>query len=141
MVATLQVYSIGSRINLFCQARNERPSWIVIVLAHWNNSPRVEISLHSDILFWFRANQSLLFLRNAACLAEKQQIPKYSWKIAELALNNNHSLTQSIKNGYWKKRIILILENFIMEKIWFFHDCSNETPQKLSRLPLLGAIF
>jgi hypothetical protein len=24
MVATLQVYSIGSRINLFCQARNEK---------------------------------------------------------------------------------------------------------------------
>jgi hypothetical protein len=23
MMATLQVYSIGSRINLFCQARNE----------------------------------------------------------------------------------------------------------------------
>jgi hypothetical protein len=26
-------------------------------------------------LFWFRANQTLLFLLNAACLAEKQQIP------------------------------------------------------------------
>ena len=33
------------------------------------------MSLHSDTLFWFRANQSLLFLLNAACLAEKQQIP------------------------------------------------------------------
>ena len=30
--------------------------------------------LHSDTLFWFRANQSLLFLLNDACLAEKQQI-------------------------------------------------------------------
>jgi hypothetical protein len=49
--------------------------WIFIVLAHWNNSPRVDMSLHSDTLFWFRANQSLLFLLNAACLAEKQQIP------------------------------------------------------------------
>jgi hypothetical protein len=26
-------------------------------------------------LFWFRATQSLLVLLNAACLAEKQQIP------------------------------------------------------------------
>ena len=26
------------------------------------------MSLHSDTLFWFRANQSLLFLLNAACL-------------------------------------------------------------------------
>jgi hypothetical protein len=45
------------------------------VLAHWNNSPQVNLSPHSDILSWFRANQSLLFLLNVACLAEKQQIP------------------------------------------------------------------
>ena len=32
------------------------------LLAHWNNSPRVDMSLHSDTLFWFRADQSLLFL-------------------------------------------------------------------------------
>ena len=31
------------------------------------------MSPHSDTLSWFRANQSLLFLRNVACLAEKQQ--------------------------------------------------------------------
>ena len=40
-----------------------------------NNSHWVDMSLHSDTLFWFRANQSLLFLLNAAFLAEKQQIP------------------------------------------------------------------
>jgi len=39
-----------------------------------NNSLRVDISLHSDTLFWFQANQSLLFI-HAACLAEKQPIP------------------------------------------------------------------
>jgi hypothetical protein len=33
------------------------------------------MSLHSDTLPWFRANQYLLFLLNAVCLAEKQQIP------------------------------------------------------------------
>ena len=54
-----------------------RPTDLVffIVLAHWNNSPRIDMSLHSDILFWFRANQSLLLLLNATCLAEKQLIP------------------------------------------------------------------
>ena len=31
-------------------------------------------SLHSNTLFWFRANKSLIFLLNAACLAEKQHI-------------------------------------------------------------------
>jgi hypothetical protein len=33
------------------------------------------MSLHSDTSFWFWANQSLLFLVNTACLAEKQEIP------------------------------------------------------------------
>jgi hypothetical protein len=47
---------------------------IFIVLAHWNNNLRIDMSLHSVTLFWFRTNQSLLFLLNAACLAEKQQI-------------------------------------------------------------------
>jgi hypothetical protein len=50
-------------------------SWIFIVLAYWNNSPRVDMSPYSDTLFWFRANQSLLFLHNAVCLVEKQRIP------------------------------------------------------------------
>jgi hypothetical protein len=49
-----------------------------IVLAQWNNSPRIDMSPHSDSLSWFRANQSLLFLLNAACLVEKQQIPVFS---------------------------------------------------------------
>ena len=50
-------------------------SWIFIVLAQWNNSPRVDMSLHSDTLFWSWSNQSLLFILNVACLAEKQHIP------------------------------------------------------------------
>ena len=41
------------------------------MLAHWNNSPQIDMLLHSGTLFWFRANQSLLLLLNAACLAEK----------------------------------------------------------------------
>jgi hypothetical protein len=43
--------------------------------SHWNNSLWVDMSQHSDTLSWFRVNQSLLFLLNAVCLAEKQQIP------------------------------------------------------------------
>ena len=30
--------------------------WISIVLAHWNNSPCIDISPHSVTLSWFRAN-------------------------------------------------------------------------------------
>jgi hypothetical protein len=47
-------------------------SWIFTALAHWNNSLWVDMSLHSDTLSW--ANQFLLFLFNAECLTEKQQI-------------------------------------------------------------------
>jgi hypothetical protein len=48
-------------------------SWILIVLTHWINSPRINMALYADTLSWFRHNrQSLLFLRNTACLAEKQ---------------------------------------------------------------------
>jgi len=50
-------------------------SWISIVLVHWNNSPRIDVSSRSDTLFWFWAYPYLLFLLNAACLAEKQQMP------------------------------------------------------------------
>ena len=49
--------------------------WIFIVIAHWNNSSWIDMSPHSDTLSWFWVKQSLLFLHNAACLAEKQQIP------------------------------------------------------------------
>jgi len=47
-------------------------SWIFIVIGHWNNSQQVDMSLHSETLSLSRANQSLLFLLNVACLAEKQ---------------------------------------------------------------------
>jgi hypothetical protein len=33
--------------------------WIFMVLAHWNNSLRIDMPPHSDILYWFRANKSL----------------------------------------------------------------------------------
>ena len=45
------------------------------MLAHWNISSRIDMSLRTDTLFWYRANQSLFFLLNAAFFAEKQQIP------------------------------------------------------------------
>ena len=39
-------------------------SWIFTVLDHWSNSPRVDMSLHSDTLSLFWANQSLLLHLN-----------------------------------------------------------------------------
>ena len=42
-------------------------SWIFIVLAHWNNSPQVNMSLHSHTLFWFWADQSFA-LSSQCCM-------------------------------------------------------------------------
>jgi len=50
-------------------------SWILIVKHTWNNSPRLDMSLHLNTLSWFVLNQSWLLLVNAVHLAEKQQIP------------------------------------------------------------------
>jgi hypothetical protein len=58
----------------FC-CRIQLLNWIFILPAHWNNSPRVDMSLHSDTLSLFRANQSLLILLTAACLVEEQLTP------------------------------------------------------------------
>jgi hypothetical protein len=44
---------------------------VFLVLAHWNNSLLIDMSLQSDTLLWYRANQSLLFLLNAAVLSEE----------------------------------------------------------------------
>jgi hypothetical protein len=41
----------------------------------------VDMSLHSDTLFRFRTNQSLLFFHHAVCLAEKQTLIIMSLKI------------------------------------------------------------
>ena len=43
-------------------------------------------AIHSDTLFWFWANQSLLFLFNAVYLAEKQQIPISVFGLIRLGL-------------------------------------------------------
>ena len=39
-----------------------------IVLTHWNNSPRIDMSPHSDTWSWL-----VLLLLNAACIVEKQE--------------------------------------------------------------------
>ena len=42
-------------------------------------SPWVDMLLHSDTLSWFRANQFLLLLLNAACLAWSSKYKSYSF--------------------------------------------------------------
>ena len=83
-------------------------SWIFIVLSHWNNSQRVDMSLNLDTLFWFRANQSL----------------SYSYQFHSLLFDPTGSntdrcwlnLTTKLTIGTW---FILTLDNFLV--------CSNQT--------------
>jgi hypothetical protein len=49
-------------------------SMLTLYVDH-NFQHQVDMSLYLDTLFWFQAHPSLFLLLNAACLAEKQQIP------------------------------------------------------------------
>jgi hypothetical protein len=75
--------------------------WILIVLTHWHYSPQTDMSLNFDALFWVRADQYLLFLLNAACLAEKQQIPisKGSTDCLEFMYDDDRPLDQVFWNA------------------------------------------
>ena len=48
-------------------------SWICIVLDHKSSSSRIDMSLHSDTLSWFRAKQYLLLFLNVVCGGSKYQ--------------------------------------------------------------------
>jgi hypothetical protein len=72
-------------------------------LAYWKSSWQVDISLHSDTLYWFRANQSLLLSLRPNCLKEKQQIPFFLyWVWLDRCLNHtrdehtNHYTTDTV---------------------------------------------
>ena len=60
---------------LFCTSRPTcMLSSIFIVLAHWNSSLCVEMSLNLDTFSWFWPNPSLFLLLSAMCLAAKTMI-------------------------------------------------------------------
>jgi hypothetical protein len=98
-----------------------RPTRWVIVLVHWNNSPRVDMSLHSGTLFWFWANQSLLVYLNATCLVEKQQISK-SCKLCFTLIQRLHLSVINSGANTGGGAPPLKLENiwFFGVKSWFF---------------------
>ena len=68
----------------FVQDQHTKLDFYRIVLSHWNNRPRDEMSLQSDTLSWLPTNQPseptnqslyLLLNLNTVFLVEKQQIP------------------------------------------------------------------
>ena len=48
---------------------------ICIVLAQWNNNPRIDISHYRNTLSWFPTIKLLIFLLSVSCLAGKQNTP------------------------------------------------------------------
>jgi hypothetical protein len=70
-----KLHSMKWRCYLLCTRPTGLVGFFFIVLAQWNNSPWVDMSLHSGTLYWFLANQSLLFLLNDVSLAKKPQMP------------------------------------------------------------------
>ena len=72
------------------------PSWMFIVLGHWNKIMRVDMSIHSDTLFWFWANQSLLFLLNAACLQLSEEATNTIFLVFGLTLPGLEPTTLTI---------------------------------------------
>jgi hypothetical protein len=69
--------------------------WIFIVLAHWNNSPLVDMSPNWNTLTWFRANPSLLLLLNTACFLEKHRVIFHERKDTTISITRRHWRTTS----------------------------------------------
>ena len=89
-------------------------SWISIVLAHWNNSLRIDMSPYLDTLSWFRSNQSLFFLLNDACLAEKQQIPILFFGLTRPGLEPAIYHTRGEYANYYTTDAVVYIWNVIL---------------------------
>jgi hypothetical protein len=104
-------------------------SWIFVVVAHWNNCQRVNMSLQLDTLFWFQANQSLLLLLSAACLVEKNKYQFYSlWLDPTRAQFTIYHTQAEHANHYTTDVVSRILEVAILDYKIFLLDQSFVGP-------------
>jgi hypothetical protein len=106
---------------------------IIIVLAHWSNNLQVGMSLRLNTLSWFKANQSLLLLLNAACLAKKQQIPISIFGLTRPCLNTMLYYTLQVPHYHytiWCSHITFRQNNLInfFYKLLICHILSNWVP-------------
>jgi hypothetical protein len=109
--AKFQLYHDENKLLLmrwwWCLLCNNMLSWILMVLVQWNISLWVDMSHHSDILFWFRANKLIPFY--ATCLEEKQPIRIIFFSLTRQA--NKLRITSQIRfplsEMMWSLKIIL----------------------------------
>ena len=109
--------------------------WMFIDLSQWNNSPRVDTSIHSDTLFWFRANQSLHVLLSAACLAEKQYV---------LGLTRSGSLPRFSTRGEHTSHLMRSMGHVRRDKIlivsMYMYICTTDVYQSRRRSTIFTCI-
>jgi len=87
--------------------------WSPLCTRHWNNSSRVEMSLHSDKLSLFLAKQYFLLLLKAASLTEKHKYQLHSLWLDPIGVRT-HDLPHSRRGreslhhwcGYVMTRIV-----------------------------------
>jgi hypothetical protein len=120
-------------------------NWISIVLAHWNNSPRIDMSLYLDTLSWFRSNQSMLFLLNTACLAEKQQIPLLVFGLTRSWLEPAIYHTRGEYANYYTTDAVVYIWNVILhahrEDICDIYDILHLKPSHYFVIIYFNRIF
>ena len=84
------------------------------MLAHWNNSLRVDMSLRSNILSGFPADQFLVLLLKAACLAEKQQVPIFIvFCLTTSRLKPTISHIQGEQTNYYTTDVVTKLNTYV----------------------------
>ena len=103
----------------WCPLCTNRLKWVFLVLAHLNSSARIDISLHFYTFSRFCANQSLLFLLNDACLAEKQQL-LFLWptryNVWDLSEKSEPSLTW--RTSYNRQELFTLPEHMISPSVF-----------------------
>jgi hypothetical protein len=98
-------------------------SLIYIVPVHWNkiNSPWIDMSPHSNTIFWFRANHCLLFLFNAKYIPEKQQISNLIvFGLTRLGLEFLINCTRGYHAKHYTTDAVKRYRRYISDKIRFY---------------------
>ena len=93
---------------------------MLIVLAHWNNNPPIDMLLHSDALSWFGANQHLHILLNAACKYQLFSLWFDPTEARTINLPNLRLIRQPIHHrcGWIMKNVWMVKNNWNSTNIW-----------------------
>ena len=100
--------------------QTNKMSWIFIVLADWSaHSPRVDMFLQQDTLFWFLANQSLLLLLNAYHYTTRpnsyRHLPSETYNSYKMVNTGNELLVST-----WSTESVLHMRGVTATRVYFW---------------------